>query len=220
VAEHTFALILALAKTVVAHHNVTRAGQWPRKTNLPLRGKTLGIVGLGRIGKAVALRGEAFGMRLIAYEPVPDTSFVANHKVTLLPFEQVLAQADYLTLHLPLTVECRHLMNRKTLGLMKPTAFLINTARGGMVCEDDLVDALKTSKIAGAGLDVFEKEPPGASPLFELDNVVLTPHTAGGDLQSRDEMAQSAAEAIVALHHGQWPVEKIVNPEVKPRFRW
>jgi D-3-phosphoglycerate dehydrogenase / 2-oxoglutarate reductase len=220
VAEHTFSLILALAKSVVPHHSAIQSGQWPRKTNLPLRGSNLGIVGLGRIGKAVALRGEAFGMRLLAYEPVPDMSFVRAHDVSLLPFEAVLADADYLTLHLPLTPESKHLMNRRTLGLMKPTAFLINTARGGMVCEADLLEALKSKKIAGAGLDVFEREPPGQDPLFQLDNVVLTPHTAGGDLKSRDEMAQSAAEAIVELRHGGWPAEKIVNPEVRSRFKW
>jgi phosphoglycerate dehydrogenase-like enzyme len=220
VAEHAFALILALAKNVVAHHTVTKAGQWPRKTNLPLRGSTLAIVGLGRIGKAVALRGKAFGMRLIAYEPMPDKDFVRQQNVQLMPFEEVVAEADYLTLHLPLTPESKHLINRRTLSLMKPTAFLVNTARGGMVCEADLLEALQNQKIAGAALDVFEQEPPGASPLFGLDNVVLTPHTAGGDLRSRDEMAESAAEAIVALRHGQWPAEKIVNPEVKSRFRW
>ena len=220
VAEHTFALILAVAKCVVPHHVATKSGQWPRRTNLPLRGSVLGIVGLGRIGKAVALRGEAFGMPLIAFEPLPDVEFVKKHAITLLPFEKVLAEADYLTLHLPLSPDTKHLINRRTLALMKPTAFLINTARGRMVCEADLVEALASKKIAGAGLDVFEAEPPGQNPLFQFDNVVLTPHTAGGDLKSRDEMAQSAAEAIVALRHGQWPAEKIVNSEVKARFRW
>jgi phosphoglycerate dehydrogenase-like enzyme len=103
---------------------------------------------------------------------------------------------------------------------MKPTAFFINTARGGLVCEADLIEALKTTRIAGAGLDVFEDEPPPPSALFELDNVVLTPHAAGVDLQSRDDMAESAARAIVDVSKGQWPAEKIVNPEVRARFKW
>jgi phosphoglycerate dehydrogenase-like enzyme len=103
---------------------------------------------------------------------------------------------------------------------MKPTAFLINTARGGLVCEADLLDALRSKRLAGAGLDVFEEEPPPRNPLLELDNVVLTPHAAGGDLQSRDDMARSAAEAVVSLSRGEWPAEKIVNPEVRARFRW
>jgi D-3-phosphoglycerate dehydrogenase len=220
VAEHTFALILALAKGVIAQHLALRSGGWPRQTNLPLRGKTLGIVGLGRIGKAVALRGLAFLMPVIAYEPYPDMEFVKQHSITLAPLEQVFAQADYLTLHVPLTPESRHMVNRKTLGLMKPSAFLINTARGGMVCEADLLAALRDKRIAGAGLDVFEQEPPGNHPLFQFDNVVLTPHAAGGDLRSRDDMAAAAARAIVSLSRGEWPAEQIVNPEVRARFKW
>jgi phosphoglycerate dehydrogenase-like enzyme len=220
VAEHTFAVLLALAKDLIAQHKGLEAGKWLRRTNLPLRGQTLGIVGLGRIGKAVARRGASFSMRLVAYEPLPDKAFVAQHNVTLLPLEQVLAEADYLTLHIPLTAECNHLINRRTLALMKPTAFLINTARGGLVCEADLLEALRARRIAGAALDVFEQEPPGNSPLCQLDNVVLTPHAAGGDLQSRADMALSAAQAIVALSRGEWPAEKVVNPEVRAKFRW
>ncbi len=220
VAEHTFTLILALAKNLVPQHQGTRAGQWPRQANLPLRGRTLGIAGLGRIGKAVALRGACFGMPLLAYEPYPDQAFVKHHHVTLLPFERLLAESDYLSLHLPLTPESRHLINRRTLALMKPTAFLINTARGGLVCEADLVEALRAGRLAGAGLDVFEEEPPRPNPLLEFPNVVLTPHAAGTDLQSRDDMALAAARAIVQLSRGEWPAEQVVNPEVRTRFRW
>jgi phosphoglycerate dehydrogenase-like enzyme len=220
VAEHTFALMLALVKNLVPHHNATRVGGWPRQANLPLRGRALALAGLGRIGKAVAVRGAAFGMRLLAYEPYPDRAFVERHGVTLLPFERLLTEADFLSLHLPLTRESQHLINRRTLALMKPTAFLINTARGGLVCEADLYEALTGGRLAGASLDVFEEEPPGKSPLFGLDNVVLTPHTAGMDIQSRDDMARSAAEAIVSLSRGEWPAEKVVNPEVRATFRW
>jgi D-3-phosphoglycerate dehydrogenase / 2-oxoglutarate reductase len=220
VAEHTFALLLGLVKNIAAQHNGTKAGLWPRGTNLPLRGRTLGIAGLGRIGKAVAVRGEVFGMKLIAYEPYPDKAFAATHKIELVPFERLLTESDFVSLHLPMSSATKHLINKKTLALMKPTAFLVNTARGGLVCEADLLEALKTKKIAGAGLDVFEEEPPGKSPLFELDNVLLTPHAAGVDLQSRDDMALSAAEAIVSLSRGEWPADKVVNPEVRERFRW
>jgi phosphoglycerate dehydrogenase-like enzyme len=221
VAEHTFTLILALAKHLIPQHEGTRTGRWPRGTNLPLRGRTLGIAGLGRIGKAVALRGEAFGMPLLAYEPFPDQAFVAEHRITLMPFDRLLAESDVLTLHVPLTPGSRDLINRRTLGRMKPTAYLINTARGGLVCEADLLEALKAGRLAGAGLDVFEQEPPAAdNPLFALDNVVLTPHAAGVDFQSRDDMALSAARAIVALSRGEWPAEQVVNPEVRAKFRW
>ena len=220
VAEHTFCLLLALAKRLIPQHLATKAGSWPRQTNLPLRSRTLGLIGLGRIGKAVALRGVCFGMPVIAYEPFPDKEFVKKHEIQLLPLDKVFADSDYLSLHVPLTPESRHMVNRRTLALMKPTAFLINTARGGMVCEADLVDALRDKRIAGAGLDVFEQEPPGQSPLFQLDNVVLTPHIAGGDLRSRDDMAAAAASAIVALSRGEWPAEQVVNPEVRARFKW
>jgi D-3-phosphoglycerate dehydrogenase len=220
VAEHTFAMMLAFAKDIVAQHTATMSGQWPRKANLPLRGRTLGIAGLGRIGKAVAVRGAAFGMKLLAYEPYPDTKFIQQYGVQLMPFERLLAESDFLTLHVPLTPESKYLINRRTLSQMKPTAFLVNTARGGLVCEADLLQALRERRIAGAALDVFEDEPPGKIPLFELDNLVVTPHAAGVDIQSRDDMALSAAQAIVSLSRGEWPVEKVVNPDVKAKFRW
>jgi phosphoglycerate dehydrogenase-like enzyme len=220
VAEHTFALILALAKNLVPGHLGTKAGGWPRGVTLPVRGRTLGIAGLGRIGKAVALRGEAFGMRLLATEPYPDTAFAAAHHITLVPFERLLAESDVLTLHLPMTPEARNLINRQTLAKMKPGAFLINTARGAMVCEADLLEALRSGHLAGAGLDVFEEEPPGRIPLFEMENIVITPHAAGSDTRSLADMAQSAAEAVASFSRGEWPAEKVVNPEVRERFRW
>jgi phosphoglycerate dehydrogenase-like enzyme len=151
---------------------------------------------------------------------MPDRTFASAHEVGLVSFEELLAEADFLTLHLPSTAESAHLINRKTLSLMKPTAFLLNTSRGAVVNEADLLEALHSKRLAGVGLDVFEQEPPGRNPLFELDNVVLTPHAAGTDSQSRDDMALSAAEAIISLAKGQWPAEKVVNPEVQSRFKW
>ena len=218
VAEHTFMLMLALAKNLIPQHTLTRAGQWPRRANLPLRGKTLGVVGLGRIGKAVALLAKAFRMAVVAYEPYPDTAFAAAHGVTLLPFEEVLKQADWVTLHIPMSPESRQCVNARTLGLMKPTAFLVNTARGGVINEADLYEALKNKRIAGAGLDVFDEEPPAGNPLLTLDNVVVTAHTAGVDLQSRDDMARVAGEALAKLLTGEWPAEWVVNLQVKDKF--
>jgi phosphoglycerate dehydrogenase-like enzyme len=220
VAEHTFAIMLALAKDLVFQHQALTAGGWPRKTNLPLRGQTLGLAGLGRIGKAVALRAEAFGMKLIAYDPFPDQVFAQQHHVDFMSLDRLLSESDFLSLHLPYTKESKHVINKTTLARMKPTAFLINTARGGLVCEADLYDALKNKRIAGAGLDVFEEEPPGKIPLFGLDNVVVTPHNAGTDVKGRDDMAEMAARAIVSLSKSEWPAEKIVNPQVRGRFRW
>lgn len=220
VAEHTFALLLALAKNLMPQHLGTIAGKWPRQANLPLRGRTLGIVGLGRIGKAVAIRGQCFGMKLLACETMQDQAFADKLGLKFVPLEKLLAESDYVSLHVPSMPETRHLINRKTLALMKPTAYLLNTSRGGLVNEPDLVDALRSGKIAGAGLDVFEEEPPGDSPFFHMENVVVTPHAAGVDLQSRDDMALSAAQAIVDLMQGKWPAEKVVNGEVKGKFKW
>ena len=196
VAEHTFTLDPRPRQEPAAaapRHRAPANGRGG--ATIPLRGRTLGIVGLGRIGKSVAVRGAAFGMKLLAYEPFPDRKFAEQYGVTLVPLEKVIAEADYLTLHVPLTPESKYLINKKTLALMKPTAFLINTARGGLVCEADLLEALRGKRIAGAGLDVFEEEPPLPGPLFELENVVLTPHAAGVDMQSRDDMALSAARS-------------------------
>lgn len=218
VAEHCFSLILGLAKNVISQHNQIREGKWPRHANLPLRGKTLGLVGLGRIGKAMTRKAKAFDMPVIAYDPFPDTRFAQEQGIPLLTLEEVLKQADYVSLHLPFTPETAKLINAEKLGLMKPTAFLLNTARGAVVDEDALYDFLKNKKIAGAGLDVFEHEPPKGSPLLTLDNVVLTAHTAGVDVESRDAMALSAAKSLVALLKGEWPTEQIVNPEVKDAF--
>jgi phosphoglycerate dehydrogenase-like enzyme len=187
---------------------------------VPLRGRTLGIVGLGRIGKAVAVRGACFGMPLLAFEPYPDAAFVKQYGIRLVPLDQLLRESDYASIHVPLTAESRDLIDRRRLALMKPTAYLINTARGGLVNEADLYEALRAGKLAGAALDVFEQEPPPITPLLEMDNVVLTPHAAGVDTQSRDDMALSAARAVVALSRGEWPAEQVVNPEVRARFRW
>jgi phosphoglycerate dehydrogenase-like enzyme len=219
VAEHTFALILALAKTVVQQNNAVKSGQWPRKAQQPVRGKTLGLLGLGRVGRAVALRGLAFGMPVVAHDPLPDAAFAAQHDIPLLSVDDVFRRADYLSLHMPMLAGSKHIVNARTLGLMKPTAYLINTARGGVVDECALYDALANKRLAGAGLDVFDLEPPGDCPLLKLDSVVATAHTAGVDLQSRDDMARVGAEAIVKLLGGGWPAECVVNPEVKAKWK-
>ena len=219
VAEHTFALILGLAKNLVRQHNGTVAGGWERSINRPVRGATLGLAGLGRIGKAVAVRGRAFGMRLLAYDPQPDAAFAAANGVTLVPFDGLLAESDYLSLHLPMSAETGGIINRETLSKMKPTAFLVNTSRGGLVDEGALVEALRAKRLAGAGLDVFAEEPPGKSPLLALDNVLVTPHSAGTDRKALDDMALSAAQAVADVLRGVWPAEKVVNPAVKEKLR-
>jgi phosphoglycerate dehydrogenase-like enzyme len=221
VAEHTFSLMLGFTRHIPARHAGMAAGGWPRFMSQPLRGRTLGLAGIGRIGKAVATRAAAFEMRVIAYDPFPDTAFCKANGITLVSFDQLLAESDFLSLHLPFTPQTKHLINRDTLAKMKPTAVLVNTSRGGLVCEADLVPALRDGKLAGAALDVFEQEPPATdSPLRTLPNVVLTPHAAGLDIQSLGDMARSAVEAVASLSRGEWPAEKVVNPEVRAKFRW
>src|SRR5262249_42003756 len=155
----------------IPQHLGTQAGKWPRAATLPLRGRTLGIAGLGRIGKAVAIRGAAFKMKLLAYEPFPDHAFAKQYGINFVPWDQLLAESDFLSLPLPLTAESRHLINKQSLARMKPTSYLINTARGGLVSEKDLFEALQNQRLSGAGLDVYETEPPPPSPLYHLGNV-------------------------------------------------
>ena len=162
VAEHTFTLILALAKELIPQHLATREGKWPRRPTLPLRGRTLGMAGLGRIGKAVALRGLAFGMKMIAYEPMPDAAFVQQHGINLVPLDRLLAESDWVSLHIPLTPESKYLINKRTLALMKPTAFLINTARGALVSEEDLLVALRESASPAPGSTFSSRSRPAS----------------------------------------------------------
>jgi D-3-phosphoglycerate dehydrogenase / 2-oxoglutarate reductase len=221
VSEHCFMLILALARNLMAQHPFIRDGQWPRQANQPLRGKTLGLVGLGRIGKSMTTRAHAFGMKVIAYDPFPDTAFASQNNVPFVGLDDLLREADYVSLHLPAIPTTHKLIGAEKLRLMKPTAFLINTARGAVVDEVALYEALRDKRIAGAGLDVFEEEPPRPdNPILKLDNVVMTSHTAGVDTQSRDDMARKAAECIAAISRGDWPGECVVNPEVKAKFKW
>jgi phosphoglycerate dehydrogenase-like enzyme len=221
VAEHTLALLLALTRNVVGHHHDVHVGNWKRRVMLPLRGKTLGLIGLGRIGRSVAIRAAAFRLKILAYEKFPDYDFVRAHGIELVDIPPLLAQSDYVSLHVPLNDETHGLINQASLAKMKPGSFLVNTARGGLVVEKDLHAALKSGHLAGAALDVFEEEPtPVGNPLLQLDNVVATPHLAGGDTQSNEDMATESAQNIIALAQGGWPAASIVNPAIKPTFRW
>jgi D-3-phosphoglycerate dehydrogenase / 2-oxoglutarate reductase len=215
VAEYAMALVLALGRGLPWFHASVSAGEWKRLIFAGIRGRTLGIVGLGRIGKAVAERAHAFGLRLIATEAFPDQAFVARLGIELVPLPRLLAEADFVTLHTPVTAETRGLINRGTLALMKPTAHLINTARGELVDEQALADALRERRLAGAGLDVFHHEPPAGSPLLGLENVLYSPHIAGIDSGSLEAMATMAAETVVAVLRGEAPLpERVANPDV------
>ena len=221
VAEHALAMIMGLAKSIVTGDATMRQGNWSNHPRKPIRGSTLGIVGLGRIGRSLALRALGIKMRVIATEIYPDKDFVEGNGVDLVDLDTLLGQADFVSLHCPLNDETRGLIDKDTLGRMQQDAFLINTARGGLVVEHDLVTALKTGQIAGAGLDVFEEEPtPSDNPLFELDNVILSAHIAGTDDLSLDDMGLEAAQCIIDLYTGTWPDGSVVNEELKGSWHW
>lgn len=221
VAEHTFGLLLALTRDIVKNDIQIKAGGWNRALVAPIRGTTLGIVGMGRIGRAVATRALAFGMRVIAFDPMPDPEFDARHGVTRMGFPELLAASDVVTLHLPLVPESHGIINRETLALMKPGAILINTARGGLIVEKDLHDSLVAGHLAGAGLDVLNSEPPEpGNPLLGLSNVVISPHLGGIDTKSMADMAEMAAGCIAALKEGRWPVGCVVNDGIEDGWQW
>jgi len=215
VAEHAILLMLALSKSLIPQHEKVKLGQWPRRMYEPFRGRTLGIVGFGRTGKAVAARAAAFNVTLLATDPVWDEAFAAKHNVRRVELDELFTSSDIVSLHVPHTPVTKQMINSRTLGLMKPTAFLVNTARGPVVDEAALFDALSNNRIAGAGLDVFVNEPPLNSPLLTLDNVVVTAHTAGVDKQSLRDMGRVAAESVAALLTGKWPTECVVNCDVR-----
>jgi D-3-phosphoglycerate dehydrogenase len=180
VAEHTIALMLAVMRRIPAMDAAVRAGQWPRAMLAQLEGKTLGLVGLGAIGRRVAMLAAPFGVRLLAATYGPDNGRAAAAGARHVPVEALLSESDVVSLHLRLSAETTNFISAERLALMKPTAYLINTARAGLVDRNAMLEALREARIAGAGLDVFHEEPiPPGDPLLTLSNVVLTPHDAG-----------------------------------------
>ncbi|HWA98219.1 MAG TPA: phosphoglycerate dehydrogenase [Pirellulales bacterium] len=221
VAEQTLALIFALFRDVARRDREARQGGWRRAPVRRLAGNTLGLVGLGRIGRAITPRAQALGLKVLAYDPHPNREFAAAHHVELCTLDALLERSDIVSLHLPCTAETTDLINATTLAKMKPTAYLINTARGGLVDEAALADALTNGTIAGAGLDVFKVEPPGSDhPLLKFDQVVVSPHLGGIDRDAVNAMGKLAAECIVQLHRGQWPEGCVVNEQLRAGWKW
>ncbi len=209
VADLTMALLLALARNIVPSHLSTQAGSWKATFGVELRGKTLGIVGLGRIGKAVCVRAQAFGMRIVATEPYPDNAFAAAWDIAFVPLKELLTISDVLSLHAPAEATAGPLISEEELKMMKPTALLINTARGQLVDEAALAAALTEGRLAGAGLDAFVNEPPAGSPLLSLDNVVLTPHIGGRTLGGQRRMGEMAIENCLLALRGEPPLYEV-----------
>ena len=206
VADMTMALLLALARRIPQGSDSVRAGEWKRFVGPELRDKTLGIVGLGKIGKAVAVRARSFGMRIAACDTHEDARFTAAYGVEYMPLEQLLSASDFVTLHAPVTHATRHLIDSERLKQMKPGAFLLNTARGELVDEAALAAALRDGHLAGAASDVFEKEPPGASPLLALDNFIAMPHCGGQTPEGLRRMGEITVENLLRVMRGDEPL--------------
>jgi phosphoglycerate dehydrogenase-like enzyme len=212
VAEHTLALMLAIARRIPAMDRDTRTGQWPRGLLVQLEGQTAGLIGLGAIGSRVAQLLLPFGVRLLAATYGPDAGRAAAAGARHVPVETLLRESDIVSLHLRLSADTQNYLGRERLALMKPTAFLINTARGGLVDKTALVDALRDGRIAGAALDVFHEEPiPAGDPILGLPNVVLTPHNGGMTREVIDAGLLRAVENIEHFLSGR-PRDVVVAP--------
>ena len=209
VAELTLGLMVAVARQIARGDRVLRRGGWDPLVGPELWGKTLGIVGLGRIGKAVALLARAFGMRAIATDIVLDHTFGSVHHVEYVPLPKLLRLADFVSLHCPLTPATRGLMNERTFRLMKPTAYLINTARGPVIDEAALVQAILARQIGGAALDVFPDEPHIDAKLREAPNVVLTPHIGGSANEALERMMELALLNVTQVLQGLPPISRV-----------
>jgi D-3-phosphoglycerate dehydrogenase len=199
VAEHTFGLMIALAKKFGLHLASTRAGGWKRVTGTELAGKTLGVIGMGRIGKEVIKRAKAFDMEVIGYDCYLDQEFIKQYGVTCVgSAEEVLKQADIVSLHMNLTEDNRGFINKQTIETMKKGAMIINTARGGIVNEQDIADAVKSGRLGGYATDVVGKEPMTQPHPFDgIENIIVTPHIASRTFESVERQAMRAATNIV-----------------------
>jgi D-3-phosphoglycerate dehydrogenase len=228
-AEHTLALLMAWGRRLSFMSDAMRRGDWAARHHPGVHriaGQTLGLVGFGASAQAVASRASAFGLRMLAWvrSPAKHASAATAAGVALVELDHLLRDSDFVSIHLPLTNDTRHLLDTRRIALMKPTAALINTARGAIVDEAALIDALQHKRIAGAALDVFEGIDVFAldggrpdHPLLQLDNVILTPHSAGSSVESTRESKQRGVRNAVDVLQGRWPPH-VVNPDVQPRF--
>lgn len=216
VAELTMGLMISLVRHVLPVHKLAQEGQWRRIEGLELNGKTLGIVGLGRIGKKVARRAQAFNMHIIANDISPDTYFARENQINLLSFSEVLAQADILSLHVPLTKLTHHMINTDALAHMRRGSYLINTARGPIVDVGALAGALDQQHIAGAALDVHAVEHQVDDRLLGRNNVITTTHLGAYTIDSLRYTTEMAVNSIMDIFYGRVPLG-LVNPEVSSR---
>jgi D-3-phosphoglycerate dehydrogenase len=218
VADHALALLMGGVRHIARQDRWIRAGRWDRTGARPARrmkGCTLGIVAFGRIGRALAERVSGFGMTVLAYDPYLDAETIARYGAQKVELDGLLQHTDFISVHCPLTDETYHLLGNREFDLMKEGVFIVNTSRGPVIDETALVEALRSGKIWGAGLDVFEKEPlPLDSPLRELDNVTFTPHVGANSEESVADVYRTSCEIAIAVCNGRWP-QWVVNPEAE-----
>jgi D-3-phosphoglycerate dehydrogenase / 2-oxoglutarate reductase len=219
VSDHTMALLLALVRKIPASNARTQSGRWEMRAVVPihrLRGTVLGLVAFGQIPQLVAPKAQAFGIRVVTYDPYVSKQTVADAGVQQVDFDELVKISDYISIHTPLLPATRHLFNADVFRRMRPGAYLINTARGPIIDEAALAAALDRGELAGAALDVMEQEPPSSSPLFGRDNVIITPHTSFYSEESLVDLQTKAAEEVLRVLSGQAP-RNPVNPEVVKR---
>jgi D-3-phosphoglycerate dehydrogenase / 2-oxoglutarate reductase len=215
VAEHTFLLLLALEQNFLYGVDASRKGEWKRKTGHEVLGKTIGIIGLGRIGKEVVIRARAFGMETIAFDLYWDEAFAKQHGVRrAATLDEIFAASDYISLHTNLTAETRDLVGAKNIAKMKKGVLILNCARGEIVNTADMVEALKSGQVGGYGTDVLDEEPPPADhPLLKLPTCIVTPHIASRTFESVERQALASVQNLLKAAKGEKPIAQ-VNPEV------
>jgi len=219
-AEHTVALMLALARNVPQANSRLKSGKWQREAMVgsELRNKILGIIGLGNVGSEVAKRAQAFEMRVVAHDPFVSKDYARNLEVDLVSMDVLLKGADFITLHVPLTAATKNLIGNKELAKLKPTARIINCARGGLIDEEAIVKAIKSGKIAGAAFDVFDKEPVTDSPLFKEDKIIVTPHLGASTVEAQTGVAKDVAVEVLAVLQGQFSKYAVNAPHIAPEL--
>ncbi len=217
-AEHTISLLMSLARHIPQAYSCLKQSRWERKCfmGVELYGKTLGIIGLGRIGQEIAKRALALGMTVIAHDPYVTPQTLKKIDVALVPLEKLFKDADFITVHTPVTENTRHMINAETIAAMKPGVYLINCARGGIMDEQALYEALTSGQVAGAALDVFEQEPPGENPLLKLDNVICIPHLGASTKEAQEKVALEIAHQIISLLKKGWLINAVNTPSLSP----
>lgn len=211
VADYSFSLMLSLARKITEGNARTKDGMWESLFGADVYRKTIGIIGLGAIGKEVAQRANGFSMDIIAYDPYIDEGYCTKNNIQSVSLKELLQKSDFITLHMPLLEETRHLISASEFNLMKESAYIINASRGGIIDEAALYEALKSNKLAGAALDVFESEPLIESPLFSLNNFIAMPHVAGYTPGAINILSNTCVDQITAVLKGESNVKHVVS---------